>query len=59
LTVIRMSASVCIEASADAVWTRLAKLEDIQLRAQGIRRVEHGHPYTGRITDLPRAAATC
>lgn len=49
---IRMSASVCIEASADAVWRRLAKLEDIQLWAPGIRRAtcegSHSHGVGAR-----------
>jgi hypothetical protein len=31
---IKLSASVCIEAPAEIVWARLARLEDIQLRAE-------------------------
>jgi hypothetical protein len=35
---IRMSGSVCIDAPAAAVWERLARLEDIKLWAEPIRR---------------------
>lgn len=35
---IRLSASVCIDAPATIVWERLARLEDIELWAEPIRR---------------------
>jgi uncharacterized membrane protein len=36
---IKLEASVCIEAPADIVWARLAKLEDIQLWSEPVLHV--------------------
>ena len=35
---IKLSASVCLEAPAEVVWARLARLEDIQLWSDSVLR---------------------
>jgi len=41
---IKLSASVCIEAPTDIVWARLAKLEDIQLWSDAVRHARCDGP---------------
>jgi len=43
---LRLSASVCIDAPAAVVWDQLARLEDIQLWAETIRRAACDGPLS-------------
>jgi hypothetical protein len=43
---LRLSASVCIDAPAAVVWDRLARLEDIQLWSEAIRRAACDGPLS-------------
>ena len=50
---IKLSASICIEAPAAIVWARLAKLEDIQLWSEAVvraRLLPEGHPSRPYLT---------
>lgn len=45
---VRLSASVCIDAPAAVVWERLARLEDIGLWSEAVRRARcHGRLARG------------
>lgn len=52
---IRLSASVCIDAPAASVWARLAQLEDIQLWSEPVRRAR----CEGRVSRGVGAERTC
>jgi hypothetical protein len=52
---IKLFASVCIEAPADRVWARLAKLEDIQLWAEAVVHAQ----CDGTLTQGVGAERTC
>lgn len=52
---IKLSASVCIDAPAEAVWARLAKLEDIQLWSEAVVSAR----CTGSITQGVGAERVC
>jgi Polyketide cyclase / dehydrase and lipid transport len=48
VTMVTMSAAVCIEAPSEKVWARLAKLEDLPLWSDAVRHATcDGHPSHG------------